>query len=104
MVKKKKLSVYNDLRTGFFYKLCLLIGIFLLIFYIFLRIISLLDENVKNSLWIFYNLSKFSTIDSILAFSIILLGVGFIFYFIHLQFIKLSNIAKEIENEKKEKT
>jgi hypothetical protein len=29
----------------------------------------------------------------------VFLGVGFILYFFHLQFVKLSKIADEIENE-----
>jgi len=100
MFKERHFSVRNDFRTGIFCKLSLFLGFFLLLFYAFLKIISLfIGQNDTGFLQTIYNLSKSSVDDSIIAFSIVFLGVGFILYFFHLQFVKLSKIADEIENE-----
>ncbi len=86
MFKKRNISVYSDLKTGFFCKFLLILGIVLLIFYIIQKTISLVDIS-ENTLGI------------ILAFAILSLGLGFILYFLSRQFAKLAEIAKEIENE-----
>ncbi len=85
MFKKRNISVYSDLKTGFFCKFLLILGIVLLIFYI-LQKTSLvdIDENIVGSL---------------LAFAILSLGLGFILYFLSRQFAKLAKIAEEIEKE-----
>ena len=70
----------------FFCKFMLFLGLILIIFYILEKTILSLDID-KN------------IIESILAFSIIFLGLGFILFFLSLQFNKLAKIAKEIENE-----
>jgi hypothetical protein len=58
-----------------------------------------IGQNDTGFLQTIYDLSQSSVADSIIAFSIVFLGVGFILYFFHLQFVKLSKIADEIENE-----
>jgi len=86
MFKKKNISVYSDLKTGFFCKLLLILGAILLIFYIIQKTIPFIKigENILGPL---------------LAFAILSLGLGFILYFLSCQFAKLAEIAKEIENE-----
>lgn len=85
MFKKRNISVYSDLKTGFFCKFLLILGIVLLIFYIIQKTISFdIDENIVGSL---------------LAFAILSLGLGFILYFLSRQFAKLAKIAEEIEKE-----
>jgi hypothetical protein len=100
MFKERHFSAHEDFRTGIFCKLSLFFGFFLLLFYAFLKIISLfIGQNNTGFLQTIYDLSQSSVADSIIAFSIVFLGVGFILYFFHLQFVKLSKIADEIENE-----
>ena len=86
MFKKRNISVYSDLKTGFFCKFFVILGAILLIFYIIQKTISLVEigEGILGSL---------------LAFAILALGLGFILYFLSCQFAKLAEIAKEIENE-----
>lgn len=85
MLKKRNISVYSDFKTGFLCKLVILLGSFLLIFYIFQLTIPLdvFDENIMGI---------------ILAFSILFLGVGIILYFFSCQFAKLAEIADEVEH------
>ena len=86
MFKKRNISVYSDLKTGFFCKFLLILGGILLIFYIIQITIPLVEigEDILGPL---------------LAFAILSLGLGFILYFLSCQFAKLAEIAKEIENE-----
>ena len=86
MFKKRNISVYSDLKTGFFCKLFLILGVILLVFYILQRAISFVDIGED-------------TIGTILAFAILSLGLGFISYFLFRQFAKLAKIAEEIEKE-----
>ena len=86
MLKKKKIFVYSDLKTGFFYKLFLIIGLILLIFYLIENAIHFIGINE-------------GILSTLLAFAILAFGLGFIFYFLSSQFAKLAEIAKEIENE-----
>ena len=85
MIKKRKISVYSDFKTGFFCKFFLLFGLVLIIFYIAQWIIPIItiDENVAGI---------------VLAFSILFLGVGIIAYFFNCQFAKLAEIADEVEH------
>ena len=100
MFKERRFSAHEDFRTGIFCKLSLFLGFFLLLFYVFLKIISsFIGQNNTGFIQTIYDLSQSSVADSIIAFSIVFLGVGFILYFFHLQFVKLSKIADEIENE-----
>ena len=86
MFKKRNISVYSDLKTGFFCKFFVIIGAVLLTFYVIQKTISLvkIGEN---------------TLGIILAFAILSLGLGFILYFLSRQFAKLAKIAEEIEKE-----
>jgi len=86
MFKKRNISVYSDLKTGFFCKFFLILGVILLIFYIIQKTIPLVEigEDI---------------LGTILAFAILSLGLGFISYFLSRQFAKLAKIAEEIEKE-----
>jgi len=86
MFKKRNISVYSDLKTGFFCKFLLALGIILLIFYIIQKTVHLVDISGN-------------TLGIILAFAILSLGLGFILYFLSRQFAKLAKIAEEIEKE-----
>ena len=100
MFKKRHISAYEDLKTGLFSKFFLLIGILLLIVYVFIKGCSLLlGKNDSDFLLLIHHFSQSSYIESILAFSIVFIGLGMITYFIHRQFIKLAEIASEIEKE-----
>jgi len=100
MFKKRNISVYDDFRTGFFYKLSLFLGLLLLLVYVFLKVSSsFIGEEDTGFLQLIYDFSQSSYADSIIAFSIVFLGIGFILYFFHCQFAKLARIADEIENE-----
>jgi hypothetical protein len=86
MVKKHFFSAHNDLKTGFFCKFFLILGCILLILYVV--------EIVAHPL----NLSNDVT-GTILAFTILFVGLGLISYFFACQFAKLSDIAEEVEND-----
>ena len=104
LLKEKYHSAYDDFRTGFFCKLSLFLGFALLIVYVFLKVSSLLiNQNDTSFLRLIYDISNSGYADSLIAFSILLIGVGFILYFLHYQFAKLAKIADEIENEKEDK-
>ena len=84
MVRKRNISAYSDLKTGFLYKFFLIIGGILLLIYIVNWLLSLnfIEETVAGT---------------ILAFSILFLGSGVIIFFFFCQFSKLSEIAEEVE-------
>ena len=86
MVKKHIFSAHNDLKTGFFCKFFLILGCILISLYVV--------EIVAHPL----NLSN-DTAGTILAFSILFVGLGLISYFFSCQFAKLSKIAEEVEND-----
>jgi hypothetical protein len=86
MVKKHIFSAHNDLKTGFFCKFFLILGCILIVLYVV--------EIVAHPL----NLSD-DTTGTILAFSILFVGLGLISYFFSCQFAKLSKIAEEVEND-----
>lgn len=86
MAKKHIFSVHNDFRTGFLCKFFLILGGILFIFY-FIEILThpfFLEAN---------------TIGMILAFAILSFGFGLIMYFFSWQFMKLSQIADEVEKD-----
>lgn len=85
MLKKRNISVYSDFKTGFFCKFFLLLGLILLIFYVIQWTVPLItiNENVSGI---------------ILAFSILLLGIGIIAFFFNRQLAKLAEIADEVEH------
>jgi uncharacterized membrane protein len=86
MVKKHFFSVHSDLKSGFFSKFFLLIGSFLLIFYLIEGLAHPLNLNTDTN-------------GTILAFAILGIGLGLISYFFSCQFSKLSKIAEDIEND-----
>jgi len=86
MIKQRNLSVYKDHKTGLFFKISIIFGILLLFIGLVFRVSSTTFLSQAN-------------IDAILAFSIIFIFVGLILYFFHYQFLKLSEIAEEIEKE-----
>lgn len=86
MVKKHIFSAHNDLKTGFFSKLFLILGGILLVIY--------LVELVVHPLGLSEDLN-----GTILAFAILCIGLGLISYFFSCQFSKLSKIAEEIETD-----
>lgn len=100
MVKERYFSAHDDFRTGFLYKILLILGIFLLIVFAFFKISAFIigsgGQSVAGQI---YEFSQTTYPSTILAFSIIILGVSGILYFFHYQFSKLSKIADEIENE-----
>ena len=99
MIKKKYFSAYDDLKTGFLYKICILIGIFFFLTFIILTFISRstnIDDNIPFFVYL-YDLSISNFPGIILSFSILLISIGLILYFFKRQFKKLADIAYEIE-------
>ena len=106
MFKKRYFSAQDDFKTGFFCKFTLFFGIVLFLIFIFSKISGLIirEDSIGLGKQI-YDFSQTSYPNSILAFSILLLGTGVILYFFHCQFAKLAKIADEIEkSENKEDT
>jgi len=100
MIKERRFSPHQDFKTGIFFKISILSGIILLILYLVLRLIDNLTEETHSGLIsIIQNLANSSIAETILAFAIILIGLGLIAYFFHIQFSKLSKISEEIEEE-----
>jgi len=103
MFKNKYFSTKHDFKTGFYFKLSLFLGLFLLFIFIILKISSLLvDKNSTGFLKSLYKISQGTITDSIGAFSLIFIAVGIIIYFLYSQFVKLDEIAKEIEEDTKD--
>ena len=98
MIKKRYFNTKHDFKTGFYFRLSFVIGIFLLLLFIFFKgALFFLNENSTGFLRDLFIFSRSSIIDSIGAISIILIAFGFIIYFLYLQFVKLDEIAKEVE-------
>ena len=86
MAKKHIYSAHNDFKTGFFYKLTLVIAcIFFIIYFV---------EMLLHPL----GLSP-DAMGTLLAFGILGLGLAVILYFFYRQFAKLSEIADDIEHD-----
>jgi len=99
MFKKRYFSVYKDFKTSLLSKLLFIIGGFLLGVFLFLKISSMVISSESTGfIGDLYTLSCSTLPDTILAFSIIFIAIGFIFYFFYRQFVKLAKIADEIEN------
>ncbi len=100
MFKKRYISVHSDFKTGILYKISLILGLILLIIFIFLKIFSIIVGSESSGFFEqIYNFSQTSYINTILAFSILLLGAAVILYFFYCQFAKLSKIAEDLEND-----
>jgi O-antigen/teichoic acid export membrane protein len=86
MAKKHFFSAHNDLKTGFFCKFFLILGCILFIIYLVETLLHPIGMNDDD-------------IGIILAFAILILGIGLILYFFSCQFRKLSQIAEEVEQD-----
>ncbi len=86
MFKIKYFSTKNDFKTGFLYKIFLIIGLILLAFYIIQQAFTFI-ENKENIAGI------------ALAFSILFIGGGILLGFFSHLFSKLAKITDEIEKE-----
>jgi len=86
MVRKHIFSAHNDLKTGFLYKLFLVLGCILFIIYLVEMLLHPIGLNND-------------AIGTILAFAILGFGLGLILYFFSCQFSKLSQIADEVEQD-----
>jgi len=77
-------SAHSDMKTGFFCRFFLVLGLILLAVYLLESFLHLagLPEGVTGAL---------------LAFAILCIGLGALLYFFACQFAKLSAIAEEIE-------
>jgi len=66
----------------------------------FLKIFSfLVGKESDNFFGFIYDLANSSFADSVIAFSIMFIGVGIVLYFLHLQFVKLAKIADDFDEE-----
>ena len=100
----RKRSAFDDFKTGIASKFLLFLGvIFVVIYIIFKGISTFMTQEENGFLRLIYNFAHSNYLDPIFAFSIISIGTGLILYFIHLQFVKLADIARELEEEKIEK-
>ena len=102
-MKKKYFSVYSDFKTRVLSKSMIVIGLVLLIIFIFLKILSIFSINNIDLLKYFYDLSSTKFPGIIISFSILLISFGFILYFFNYQFSKLARIADEIEHDNEQK-
>ncbi|MBN2065320.1 MAG: hypothetical protein JW771_00740 [Candidatus Thermoplasmatota archaeon] len=90
MIKKRMYSAHHDFRTGFLYKLLVIVGAILLVIYLIEQASHLLSMDVTVQ-------------GSILAFAILCIGGGVLAFFISSQFSKLAKIADDVECGKETK-
>jgi hypothetical protein len=86
MGKKHIFSAHSDMKTGFFCKFFLFLGIILFLFYVIELLAHPLGFNENDR-------------GIVLAFAILCLGFGCILYFFSCQFSKLSDIAQDVEGD-----
>jgi hypothetical protein len=102
MFKKRYFSAHSDFKTGILCKISFITGIALLVIVIFIFLISFIfGSDSTGIVEQIYNLSQTKIINTILAFSILLIGTSIILYFFNCQFSKLSKIAEDIEKDEK---
>ncbi|MEF8879157.1 MAG: hypothetical protein V5A64_02040 [Candidatus Thermoplasmatota archaeon] len=95
---KKFYSTHNDFTTGLLSKITITLGVILLILFIFLKTIAFFFAASNNIFFSFvYGVAYSDISGSMIAFSVLLIGVGVILCFIHTQFAKLAEIASEVE-------
>lgn len=100
MIKKRYFSINENFKTCFLYKFFLLIGIILLLIFVFFKVSALIiDKESSGFAKQIYDFSQSTYPNSILALSIIIIAISIIFYFFYCQFVKLAKIADEIEKE-----
>ncbi len=86
-----------DFKTGFLSKFFFILAVFLLVSFIVLKVFSLIFINSTGFIKIFYDISISTTPDTLLSFSLIFFAGSIISYFFYNQFVKLAEIAEEIE-------
>ena len=100
MFKKKYYSARYDFKTGFFCKFTLFLGVILLAVYLLAKLSAQTVGNPDVRIFqVIYEFSQSNSAEVVLAFSLILIAIGFMLYFLHCQFAKLAKIVEEIENE-----
>ncbi len=100
MFKKKYYSARYDFKTDFFCKFTLFLGAVLLAIYLLAKIIALTIGNQDvRIIQVIYEFSQSNSAETVLAFSLILIAIGLMLYFLHCQFAKLAKIAEEIEKD-----
>lgn len=100
MFKRKYYSARYDFKTGFFCKFILFLGVALLAIYLLAKLIATTIGNQDaHIIRAIYEFSQSNSAEVVLAFSLILIAIGFMLYFLHCQFAKLAKIVEEIENE-----
>ena len=99
MIKKRFFPPSYDFKTGVFYRLSLFLGFILWFIFIFLKLFSFFvdDDNAGGLFRWVYGVSQSTVPESVVAFAVIFIAVGFILFFLHYQFVKLSEIAEEVE-------
>jgi len=81
-------STKHNFKTGFLSKLLIILGIILIFISGSMYVLKLITKQF---------IIPQKTIESIFAFSIIFIAIGIILHFLYLQFIKLDEIARDIE-------
>ena len=100
MFKKKYHSAHYDFKTGFFYKFTLFLGVVLLAIYLLAKLIATTIGNQDaHIIRAIYEFSQSNSAEVVFAFSLILIAIGFMSYFLHCQFAKLAKIVEEIEKD-----
>ena len=100
-MKKRRHSAKDDMKTGFLAKICLLLGGISLIIFIILYVVSFVVSSKSTGfLGFLYSLSQSTVPSASLAFAIIFIGIGIILTILHRQFVKLSEIAQDVEDAK----
>lgn len=100
MIKERHFSVNNDFHTGFFSKIFFILAFIIFLVVMFCVIIGLLfPTETSGIIGLIVGIAQSSTVDMLVAFLIITLGIGFILFFFKRQFDKLDEIAKEFEKE-----
>jgi len=97
MFKKKYFDTGYDFKTGFLSKIFFSLAVILLIIFLILSFFSLSFNHSTGIAKNLYEISISTIPETILSFSLIFFAAGFISYFFYRQFVKLAEIAEEIE-------
>jgi len=100
MLKERHFSVNNDFHTGFFSKIFFIIALIIfLVVFISIIVGFLFPTETSGIIGLIVGIAHSSTVDMLVAFLIITLGIGVILLFFKRQFDKLDEISKEFEKE-----
>jgi len=100
-MKKRRHSAKDDMRTGLIARICLILGSICLIIAILLFAVAFVVSSQSTGfLGFLYSLSQSTLPSASLAFAIIFIGIGIILTILHRQFVKLSEIAQDVEDAK----